>query len=145
MKRIVLIPIVMFTLFACYTPVNGDDSNKQNNSELIEKLFPIVKSVLEGKDFSEFKDNISPEAYVINGKTYESIFEILGNPSKKETFIEGEEIKFEYAHLLLSDNQDEAYLILETKSSDNTKTSWHSILFKLCNNRQWQILSWHKS
>ena len=145
MKRIALILIVLFTFTAFYLPLNGNDRNKQNNSELIERLFPIVKSILEGKDYSEFKDNISPEAYVINSNIYESIFEILGNPSKKESFIEGEEIKFEYAHLWLSDNQNEAYMVLETKSLDNTKTSWHSILFKINENKKWQILNWHKS
>ena len=145
MKRVVLILVALFSFSAYCSPENGDDSNKLNSSELVEKLVSIVKPVLEGEDYSEFKDNISPEAYVINRDKYESIFEILGNPSKKETFIEGKGIKVEFIHLWLTDNQSEAYMVLETKSPDNTNTNWHSILFKKSENQKWQILSWHKS
>lgn len=145
MKRVVLILIALFSFTAYYSPVNGDDSNKLNSSELVEKFVSIVKSILEGKDYSEFKDNISPEAYVINRNTYESIFEILDNPAKKETFIEGKGITVEFVQLWLSNKQSEAHMVLKTKSTDNTKTCWHSILFKISENQKWQILSWHKS
>jgi hypothetical protein len=60
-------------------------------------------------------------------------------------FIEGKDIKVGFVHLWMPDSQKEAYMILETKSADNTKISWHSILFKYGENKNWQILSWHKS
>ncbi len=145
MKRIAVILIVLFSSIVFSSPKRGDDSNKTNNTELIEQLVPMVTSILQGKDITEFRDNISLEAYVINNNSYESIFEVLGNHSKKEMFVEGKEIKVGFVHLWLPDNQKEAYMVLETKSADNTKTSWHSILFKIGENKKWQILSWHKS
>jgi hypothetical protein len=144
MKRIVVVLIALVSFASYNSPINGDN-DKSNNSELVEKLVPIVKSILEGDDYSKFKANISPEAYVINANTYESIFEILDNPTKKEKFIEGKGIKVEFVHLWLSDNQSEAYMVLETKSSDNRKTSWDSIYFNTNKEHKWQILSWHKS
>ena len=145
MKRIAVILVVLFSSIVFSSPKSGDDSNKKNNTELIEQLVTMVTSILQGEDITEFKENISPEAYVINNNSYESIFEVLGNHSKKEMFIEGKEIKVGFVHLWLPDNQKEAYMVLETKSADNTKTSWHSILFKIGDNNKWQILSWHKS
>jgi hypothetical protein len=145
MKRIAVILVVLFSSIVFSSPKSGDDSNKKNNTELIEQLVTMVTSILQGEDITEFKENISPEAYVINNNSYESIFEVLGNNSKKEMFVEGKEIKVGFVHLWLPDNQKEAYMVLETKSADNTKTSWHSILFKIGDNNKWQILSWHKS
>ncbi|MDP2301725.1 MAG: hypothetical protein Q8N03_04795 [Ignavibacteria bacterium] len=145
MKRTVVILVVLFSSIAFSSPKSGDDSKKTNNSEFVEQLVPIVTSVLQGKDITEFRENISPEAYVINNNTYESIFEVLGNDSKKEMFVEGKEIKVGSVHLRLTENQKEAYMVLRTKSADNTKTSWHSILFRIGENNKWQILSWHKS
>jgi hypothetical protein len=145
MKRTALILVVLFSTILFSLPKSSDDIKNAEGSELVEKLVSIIKPVLEGKDYSKFKNNIFTEAYVINNNTYESIFEILDNPSKKETFIEGEGITVEFVHLRLTDNQSEAYMVLETKSADNKNTSWHSILFRMNENQKWQILSWHKS
>ncbi len=145
MKRTAVILIVLFSLIVYSSPRSGDDSNKRNNTELIEQLIPIITSILQGKEIAEFKDNISPEAYVINNNAYESIFEVLGNQSKKEMFVEEKEIRVGFVRLWLPDNLKEAYMVLETKFADNTKTSWHTILFKNSENNKWQIISWHKS
>ncbi|MDP3581088.1 MAG: hypothetical protein Q8S39_04075 [Ignavibacteria bacterium] len=145
MKRIALILVVLFSSIAFSSPISGDDSKKINKPELVEQLVLMVTSILQGKDYTAFRENISPEAYVINNNSYESIFELLGNPSKKDTFIEGKNTSAGFFHLWMPDNQKEAYLVLETKTLDNIKHSWHSILFKVGDNQKWQILSWHKS
>lgn len=143
MKRTALILVVLFSSIMLSLPLIGNDNKK--SSELGEQLISLVTSILQGKDYSEFRENISPEAYLIYNNTYESIFEVLENSSKKEIFIEGKEAEVGYVHLLIPDNQQNAYLVLQTKNSDNGKTSWHSIFFKIGENQKWQILSWHKS
>ena len=145
MKRTAVIFVVLFSSIAFSSPINGDASKKTNNTELVEQLVAMLTSILQGKDYNEFRENISTEAYVIFNNTYESIFEVLGDQSKKEIFIEGKELKVGFVHLWLPDNQKEAYMVLQTKSANNAKTSWHSILFKIGENGKWQILSWHKS
>jgi hypothetical protein len=76
MKRIAVILVVLFSSIMFSSLKSGDDSNKTNNTELIEQLVPMVTSILQGEDYNEFRKNISPEAYVINNDTYESIFEV---------------------------------------------------------------------
>ena len=145
MKSTALFLVVLFSSIMFSKPLNGDENKNVNSSELVEKLVSIVIPILQGKDYTEFKENISPEAYVINNNSYESIFEVLGNSAKKEKFIEGKEVKFGFAQLLMLDDSKEIYLILETKNGDDTKTCWHSILFKIGDNQKWRIISWHKS
>ena len=144
MKKTVVILIILFYAIAYSSPHIIDDKSVKD-SALVEQLVSIVTSILQGKDYSELRENISPEAYVIHNNTYESIFEVLGNPSKKESFIEVKEAIVSFVHLWMPDDQHNAYMVLETKSADNTKITWHSILFKIGENKKWQILRWHKS
>jgi hypothetical protein len=144
MKKKVVILIVLFYAIAFSSPhIVYDKSSK--DSALVEQLVSIVTSILHGNDYSKFRANISPEAYVIYNNSYESIFEVLDDPSKKELFIEVKETEVGFLHLWMPDDQTNAYMVLETKPPDNTKQTWHSILFKIGDNRKWQILSWHKS
>lgn len=145
MKRTALIVFLMFATNMFALPISGDENKKVMDSELVEQLVSMVTSILQGKDYTEFRENISPEAYVINNNSYESIFEVLSNSTKREIFIESNEIKIGFVRLWLPDNQKEAYMVLETKSANNSKINWHSILFKIGKNQKWQILSWHKS
>jgi hypothetical protein len=144
MKKTAVILIILFYNLAFSSPqIEGYKNVK--DSALVEQLVVIVTSILHGNEYTRFKENISPEAYVIYNNTYESIFEVLENPSKKEKFIEVKEILVSFVHLWMPDDQNTAYMVLETKSADKTKITWHSILFKIGENKKWQILSWHKS
>jgi len=144
MKKAVVILILLFYAIAFSSPQIGNDKTAKD-SALVEQLVSIVTSILQGKDYSELRENISSEAYVIHNNTYESIFEVLENPAKRESFIEVKETIVSFVHLWMPDDQNNAYMVLETKSPDNTKRTWHSILFKFGEHKKWQILSWHKS
>lgn len=144
MKKSALILVVLFSSILFSSPLSSDGTQNSKNPELVEQFVSIVISILRGKDYTQFRDNISPEAYVINNNTYESIYEVLGNSSKSKMFLEGEGTKFGFVRLWMPDEKN-AYMVLQTKSDDNTKTNWHSILLKMGENNKWQILSWHAS
>ena len=144
MKKAVVIIILLFYAITFSSPQIGNGKTAKD-SALVEQLVSIVTSILHGNDYSEFRANISPEAYVIYNNSYESIFEVLDDPSKKELFIEVKETEVGFLHLWMPDDQTNAYMVLETKSPNNAKITWHSILFKFGEHKKWQILSWHKS
>jgi len=125
MKKKVLILIVLLYAIAFPSPQIGNDKTAKD-SALVEQLVSILTSILHGNDYSEFRENISPEAYVIHNSKYESIFEVLENPAKRESFIEVKETIVSFVHLGMPDDKNCAYMVLETKSADNTKTNWHS-------------------
>ncbi|MDI6803395.1 MAG: hypothetical protein QME58_06060 [Bacteroidota bacterium] len=123
MKRTALILVVLFSSIMFSLPLIGNDNKNEKSSELGEQLVLMVTSILQGKDYAGFRENIFPEAYVIYNNIYENIFEVLGNISKKEIFIEGKEAEVGYVHIWLPDNQQNAYLVLQTKNVDNGKTN----------------------
>ena len=69
MKRTAVILVVLFYSIAFSSPLSGDAGKKTNNADIVKQLVPMVKSILQGKDYNEFRENISPEAYVINNNT----------------------------------------------------------------------------
>ena len=97
------------------------------------------------EDYSAIKPNISSEAYLISNKSYEHIFETLNNPEKQSNLIEGKEAEIKFFSLRVSDDENSAYLVVETSSKENNVPIWHSIFFRLNENNMWQILGWHKS
>lgn len=145
----VIMKKTLFTLllFYCstinYSQIDFIVSHPSQSTELIDRFLSIITPMLSGEDITNITNNISPEAYIIINNKYESIFEILLNPIKMSSLIEGEDIQYAFLHLILQADNKNAYLVLETKQ--NKRSSWHTILFRMADNNLWQILSWHKS
>ncbi len=108
MKRTALILMVLFSPILFSQPKNGDENINSKDSELVEQLVTMVTSILKGEDYSDYKENISPEAYVINNNSYESIYEILSNSPKRETFIEGSDTKVGIVRLWIPNEEKNA-------------------------------------
>lgn len=145
MKKTAVIVMLLFSTVLFSAPKNGDDDKKAKTSELPEQLLSIVQTLLEGENIEGVKKNISPEAYVINNSSYESIWEVLGEPSKKENFIDGKDVKLLSIQMRIPDDEKSAYMILRTQPKGSDKVNWNTIYFVVGKNQQWQILSWHKS
>ena len=136
MKKLMLFVFVLITLISF-----AEDSEKQSSSQEIQhQLISIVKPILAGDYTEQQKSNIHNETYIINQTSYESIFEILNNPEKRKSFVEGKNINFEFIKIRVTDNKQNAYMVFNT-NSDN----WHSVLFEKDENNSWKIVSWHKS
>ena len=142
MKKTALFIIVVFSIAAFSLPLNGQGKDLKDTKPY-KQIMPVPLSILEGNYSPKIKDNISPEAYLINNNTYESLFEVLGNPAKSKKFIEDRNTKVEFSQIIMPDDKTTAYVILETKSKD--KTNWHTIFFEIGKNKKWQVISWHKS
>lgn len=144
MKKAVLLPIFLFLSISFTYPFNLT-GEKSGNPQPYEQLVAVAMTILEGNYSPEIKKNISPEAYIIYDNYYESLFEVLSDPVKRQELEEGKAIRPEYSQLTLSEDHTNAYLVLETRANDHTKTNWHTIYFKMGKNKQWQIIGWHAS
>jgi hypothetical protein len=143
MKKIILILLLFYCSSLIFAQHKNTTCQPTQNSELVNGFISIITPLLKGKDNTIVKSNISPEAYIIINNSYESLFELLMDPLKKKNITVGEDLKIKFLRLILQEENKNAYMILET-NSDN-KASWHSILFRMNENNDWQILSWHKS
>lgn len=145
MKKLAVILVVCLSSFLLSQTKNVNEEVELDDSKISEQLVSIVTSIIRGEDYSGFKTHIAPEAYFINDKMYESIFEVLSNSKKQSRLIEGKETEIQFYSLHIPDNPNAAYLVLETKFGENQILNWHSIYFYKDKNDIWQILSWHKS
>ena len=143
MKKTIIFLILISTSTITFSQNNSIVCQPLQNSELMNEFLSIITPLLKGEDYSNITNNISPEAYIIINNKYESIFEILSNPIKKSSLTEGKDIKYEFLHLIIQDDNKNAYMVLETKQ--NNSSNWHTILFRMTDNYLWQVLSWHKS
>lgn len=143
MKKTLFTLLLFYCSTINYSQIDGIVSHPSQSTELIDRFLSIITPMLSGEDITNITNNISPEAYIIINNKYESIFEILLNPIKMSSLIEGEDIQYAFLHLILQADNKNAYLVLETKQ--NKRSSWHTILFRMADNNLWQILSWHKS
>lgn len=144
MKKTAVFLIVLFSTIAFSHP-GSNHGKSSDNSTPFKQLVPIALSILKGDNSAEIRENISPEAYILDNNSYESLFEVLNNLEKRQKLEEGNEIHPEFYRIMGSDDRTNALLILETKTNDNTKTYWHSIYFEIGKSNKWQIMSWHKS
>jgi hypothetical protein len=145
MKKDVIVIMFLFLAVVAVMPQSSPQKRSTTKLEPAEELLQLFKTVLKGKQLSEIRESLSPEAYVINSNTYESIYEVLSKKSKKESFINGKELKTGFVHIRTSDDEKIAYMVAEVKSPDGGKSNWHSLLFKQNDQNKWQIVSWHKS
>ena len=145
MKKIFVIPFVVFFITFIAKPQSDDNPKCKPGTGLVYELISVVTTILQDEDYSRFKENISPEAYLIYDNKFESIFNVLGDSLKNDSFIEDEEMHIGLVQMWTPDSEDNAYVVLQRTNIDGTKTNWHSILFKLNSNKKWQIISWHKS
>ena len=144
MKKFIFISILLFATIIFSMHKIENSPRKVSKSELTNQLVSIAISVLEGKDYSDFRNSISPYASVIIDNKHESMTAILGNSIKRAKFVEGKSVKVEYVRLWFPENQENAFMVLETKSQDGKVVNWHTIYFTLAGSTDWQILSWHK-
>ncbi len=144
MKGSAFILAILISSVAFSSPKRSSD-NDAGNPEVVKQILPIVKSVLQGADFSAVREYIDPGAYVIDGNRYESMNELLKNKSERNSFVEGKGLVVEYLHLWMPDDGKSAYMVIETKYANGTRTCWDSVLFQLKEDEKWEIISWHKS
>lgn len=145
MEKCVLVIVFLFSSFTAVMPQSFPQKGSAAKLEPAEEILQLFRTVLEGKHVSEIRESLSPEAYVINNNTYESIYEVLSSKSKRESFLAGKEVKMGLAHIRTSDDEKLAYMVAEVKSPDGGKSNWHSLLFKQSDQKKWLIVSWHKS
>lgn len=135
----------MLLLFNQLSASNSSESEEKGKKAEYEAIFKMVIDIAENGSYQKYKDKISTGAYIIYNNNYESLYEVLGNPSKKEKFVESCKLKPEIMRYFAPTNKESSYMIIQTKSEDGSESHWHSIYFKRDETGEIQLESWHKS
>jgi hypothetical protein len=113
-----------------------------DDQKLASDLRGIVRNILTGKDLDRASAVIDAEAYLVDGKYFESLLGVLHGEFKNCKLLEGGESKTIFEQLVIADNRSAAYMVMKTHSP-NLGERFHSIVFFKDAENQWKIKSWH--
>ena len=138
--------VAFILLFSVAVSAQSSQNSEKNllDQNIPEKVLNTVLSILQDNPINDLKSIFTPDAYLINIDSYLSVYEVFNNPKEKAKFIESKNMRLGVMRLTVPENQENAYMVLETKS-ENEKSYWHSIYFNIDENSEWKIASWHKS
>ena len=120
---------------------NDDTAAKQR---LAKSLQNMDGDILTGANLKDASTHIDVEAYLIDGKYYESLLGVLNGESAHCKLIEGKDTKFAFQSLTIMDNLSAALMVLKTETP-TLGERFHSVVFFHDSGADWKIKSWHIS
>jgi hypothetical protein len=115
-----------------------------DDQKLISRLQEMVKNILENKDDDQAKKSIDMEAYVVDGKYFESLVDAVRGKSGNCRLIEGADSKMVFQTLNITDDQTAAFMVMKTQSP-KLGERFHSVVFFKEAEGEWKTKSWHIS
>jgi len=146
-----LIVYLRFSLLFCMSllPMTSAISQQQVNNSEIEKasqeIQQLVKDVFRGDKLQELKPSMSPGAYIIDGSSYQSLFESLYGTERSRVLAQEKSRQMSFLHLSINDDMNAAHLVVKTEASKHSDPRYHSVFFMKAKTGTWQIQNWHTS
>jgi hypothetical protein len=133
--------------------ISASEEDNSKDSGLHDKYYKIfgsvrktVENVLKGINIEEvIQRHLNPDAYIIYGNKYESLYGVLKNEHKDIKLIEGEKSSLRFLNFTLSDDGTTLFIIWISKITRSGAERYHTILFVKSKQDEWQIKHWHVS
>ena len=141
---------LIVSLFFCVSSLLASSAvSQQVNKDEIDKasqeIQQIVKDVFRGDKLQEIKSSIGPGAYIIEGSSYQSLFESLYGNDKSHVIAQEKNRQLSFLQLSINDNVDAAHLVVRTETPKHSNPRYHSVFFMKSKTGKWQIQNWHTS
>ena len=138
------LPAILFAgVLFCNVSIAGD--NKTSEKEQLGKaLQEMVDGIVKGTNLKDVTSHIDIEAYLIDGKYFESLPGVLHGESSHCKLVEGKETKIVFQSLEIMDNQSAAFMVMKTQTP-SLGDRFHSVVFFKDPDTEWRIKSWHIS
>ena len=141
-KRALLAILAIGTLFS-YVAFSGNDK-VSDKEQLGKTLQAIVDGILKGTDLKKATSHVDFEAYLVDGKYFESLPGVLHGESTHCKLVEGKESRITFQSLHITDNLSAAYMVMKTQTP-LLGERFHSVVFFRDSSAEWKINSWHIS
>ena len=119
-------------------------TSTSDKQQLAQSLQKMVNGIVKGSDLADATSHIDVEAYLIDGKQFESLLGVLHGESSHCKLVEGSESKIVFQSLKIMDSQSAAFLVVKTQTP-SLGERFHSVVFFKDPDSQWRIKSWHIS
>jgi hypothetical protein len=141
--------LTVFLLFCMGFLLTSSARSQQANKDEIDKasqeIQQLVKDVFRADNLQEIKSSISPGAYIIEGSSYQSLFESVYGKDKSPAFAQEQNRQMSFLHLSINDDVNAAHLVVKTETSKHSNPRYHSVFFMKSKAGKWQIQNWHTS
>lgn len=141
--RLVVLVFCMSSLLI--TNAFSQQASKDEIDKASQEIQRLVKDVFRGDNLPELKSSISPGAYIVEGSSYQSLFESLYGKDKSPALAQERSRQVSFLQLTMDDGMNAAHLVAKTQSSKHSDPRYHSVFFMKSKTGQWQIQNWHTS
>jgi len=125
-----------------------DDSTRATREEVtlaVQRFRESVKTVMEGSELEKLKTCVDPSAYLVNGSTFESLYEAAQRRDKAKVFATEKNRKLSLSAIVLNDEKTSAYEVLKTEDEGGGHPRFHTVIFQKAKGGPWMIRHWHTS
>lgn len=127
------------------TPGLPQESKKVDTFKVSREPQQLVMRVFRGDKLEELKPFINPSAYIVDGASYESLFESLYGKSKSVMSASERDRQISFLRVIITDDMSSAHLVVKTETSQHKEPRYHSVFFMRSKAGVWQIQNWHTS
>jgi protein TonB len=106
-------------------------------------LQKIAQAVIAGVSGQDLRDVIDPEAYMITGHDYKSMYDVLGGTQKRSPLAEDRDRTISFSLTKMNDDATLAYLVFSTAGEKESVRRFHTVIFARTKGGSWKIQHWH--
>ena len=144
-KLRLIVSLLFFMSFLLTTSAVSQQADNDEIDKSSHEIQQLVKDVFRGDSLQELRSSISPGAYIIEGSSYQSLFESLYGKDRSRAFAQEKNRQMSFLQLSMNDAANIAHLVVKTESSMHSNPRYHSVFFMKSKTDKWQIQNWHTS
>jgi len=135
-------PSMLVLMFVVATIVASAQNFGDQADPDVKKFELVIRGFLGGNDLTPVKTLILPEAYIVHGNSYESLFNFLDKGSREKLFGDSKRTMNFFA-VSMNDERTSAYVVIKTQAADKSDSRYETIVFVKSRSKGWQLCHWH--
>lgn len=126
-----------------YTLKDDKEQRPDTTAAAAYTLQKIAQAAIAGFAGQDFRDVIDPEAYMITGHDYRSMYDVLGDARKHSPLAEDRGRSISFSLTKMNDDATLAYLVFSTVGEKGSARRFHTVIFTRSKGGSWKIQHWH--
>jgi hypothetical protein len=131
--------LIILVASLCHAQALQDTLKNEDMSKIIDH----IGKMMQGGEFAEFKQYVSPEANVVSGQTVAHLQDILKGKDRESVLHENASRQMVQVTARSNKNEDAIYVVLKTLNAQKSEPRYHSLVLYKEPGTGWQIFLWH--
>jgi hypothetical protein len=107
------------------------------------KIIDYIGKMMQGGEFEQFKQYVSPEANVVSGQSMTRLQDILKGKNREAVLHEDSSRQMVQIVARSNKNEDAIYVVLKTVNAQKAEPHYHSLVLYKEPETGWQVFLWH--